>query len=94
MGFKAVKNSVLNALQSGSYQHESRGDIDAKNLLQLGQVSAADIKTIIHRCKGQHYESRPHHADSSIEVHILKRDGWYIKFYFLDPDTIFISVHQ
>jgi hypothetical protein len=21
-------------------------------------------------------------------------DGWYIEFYFVDPDTVFISVHQ
>lgn len=25
---------------------------------------------------------------------IIQRDGWYIKFYFVDPDTVFISVHQ
>jgi hypothetical protein len=27
-------------------------------------------------------------------VHVLKRDGWYIKFFFIEPDTWFISVHQ
>lgn len=28
-----------------------------------------------------------------ITVHVLKTTGWYIKFYFLDPSTVFISVH-
>jgi hypothetical protein len=27
-------------------------------------------------------------------VHVLKRDGWYVKFFFVDPQTIFISVHR
>jgi hypothetical protein len=25
---------------------------------------------------------------------VIKREGWYVKFYFIDPDTFFISVHQ
>ncbi|MBN9402579.1 hypothetical protein [Castellaniella denitrificans] len=30
-----------------------------------------------------------------IDVHVIKTQGWYIKFYFVgDPDTLFISVHH
>lgn len=36
----------------------------------------------------------PCHTGASTEVHVLRRDGWYIKFYFLDEDTVFISVHR
>ncbi|WP_181427854.1 hypothetical protein [Pseudomonas mosselii] len=45
-------------------------------------------------CDGSHYSSSPHHAVPAIEVHVLKRRGWYIKFYFIEPQTWFISVHQ
>ena len=36
----------------------------------------------------------PHDMVKTVDVHILRKDGWYIKFYFLDPKTIFISVHR
>jgi len=26
--------------------------------------------------------------------HVLRRHGWYIKFYFIEPETWFLSVHQ
>jgi len=26
--------------------------------------------------------------------HVLTPGGWYLKFYFVDPDTVFISVHR
>lgn len=32
--------------------------------------------------------------DIDVKNHVLKRDGWYIKFFFIEPDTWFISVHQ
>lgn len=35
---------------------------------------------------------------ASIDVHVFKpyKDAkrWYIKFYFIDPDVVFISVHE
>ena len=48
------------------------------------------------RCKGSEHQTSPHHVINSVEVHVIKTQGWYIKFYFLDadPDTVFISVHQ
>ena len=94
VGFKEAKRRLLAALDTGNYQHEARKGIDTKNLLQTGEVSAQTLAALVHRCGGQQHSSSPHHLISSVEVHVFKRDGWYVKFYFIDPDTIFISVHQ
>jgi len=93
-GFKAAKRKVIDALRNGTYQHEAnRSEIATKNLLSTGQVTAGDICDLIMRSKGQDHSSSPHHNDGSILVHVIQREGWYVKFYFLDPETIFISVH-
>lgn len=49
---------------------------------------------LIRKCNGKDHETPAHDIMESITVHVLKKDGWYIKFYFIDPDTWFISVHQ
>ncbi|WP_205908864.1 hypothetical protein [Metarhizobium album] len=85
---------MLAALAAGTFQHEARRGIDVKKLLQTGAVTAQEVVQVVSRCNGSHYVASPHHAVKQIEVHVLKRDGWYIKFYFVDPDTIFISVHR
>ena len=98
MGFKAVKAKILDCLQRGDVSHEQRGDIDIKNLLAIGQVSLGDVADIIARARGDAYTSSPHHFDASIKVHVVKtRHGgqsWYIKWYFVDPSSVFISVHH
>ena len=94
MGFREVKRKVLEALSTGRYQHAARAAIDTKNLLKTGDVTQAEVISIISRCNGTHHAASPHHAIPSVTVHVLKRDGWYIKFYFLDPETFFISVHR
>lgn len=93
-GFTVAKRKLLSALVSGDYQHEVRDRIDVKNVLAMGQMSATDLEAIVRRANGLEHFSSPHHGDTSITVHVLKTGGWYIKFYFLDPSTIFISVHQ
>ena len=94
-GFKAAKQKVLAALRNGTYQHEvSRSGVAVKNLLLTGQVTSGDICDLIERSRGQDHSASPHHTDGSILVHVIRREGWYVKFYFLDPDTIFISVHR
>jgi len=93
-GFKAARSAVIAALESGRYLHAARGDIEVKNLLALGAVSAGDVIDVIRACNGTHYICSPHHAVPAIEVHVLRRSGWYIKFYFIEPQTWFISVHQ
>ena len=94
LGFKAAKKAVLAALKDGDYQHADRNQIDVKNLLAVGDVSAQEIIDVIRRCDGTHYQSSPHHQIKSVECHVIKAQGWYIKFYFVDPATFFISVHQ
>jgi len=93
-GFKEAKRKVLAALASGSYLHEARNEIDAQNKLATGEVSTSDVAALIKSSTGNDHSRSPHHADPSITVHVISRKGWYIKFYFVDPDTWFISVHQ
>jgi len=93
-GFREAKRRVLKALAEGAYQHEARNAIDTRNELSTGAVTAAEVIAVIGRCNGTHHTASPHHADASVEVHVLKRERWYIKFYFLDEDTFFISVHR
>lgn len=97
-GFREARRRVLKALTEGAWQHEARNAIDVKNELATGAVSAAEVIAVISGCNGTHHAASPHHADASVEVHVLKRpigtSRWYIKFYFLDEDTVFISVHR
>lgn len=93
--FTEVKRAVIAALRAGTFQHQSRGQIEVKNLLQTGVVSAAEVETIIRRCSGTEHQCSPHHQVKSIDVHVIVSQGWYIKFYFIgNPDTVFISVHR
>jgi len=92
--FKKIKSTVIAALRNGTYQHEVRDNVDIKNLLMTGQVSAGDVDRILSNCNSKQLTTSPHHADNSIDVHVVKKGSWYIKFYFLDPNTVFISVHE
>ena len=94
-GFKVVKRKVIAALLARTYQHETnRSEIDTKNLLFTGDVSPEEICQVLKESQGQDHSSSPHHHAPSIIVHIIRRNGWYLKFYFVDPDTIFISAHK
>jgi hypothetical protein len=94
VGFAGAKSRLIKALREGRFLHEARDQVETKNLLLMGQVTTDEVLAVVGRCFGQHHSSSPHHADPRIDVHILRRDGWYVKFYFIDPDTIFISVHK
>lgn len=98
MGFTAVKKKVISCLKAGAYDHEARKNIDIKNLFQCGQVSEQTVIELIKKTSGNEYKVTPHHQVPSVDVHIFKpfKDGkrWYIKFYFIEPDVMFISVHQ
>jgi hypothetical protein len=99
VGLKDVKAKAISCLDNGQVQHETgrSGDIDKKNLLVTAQVTLDDVKDLINSTKGTQHEVSPHHMEKLVEVHTLKpvKKGtkWYIKFYFLEPDIIFISVH-
>lgn len=97
MGFNEVKRKIIACLKSGQVLHEARNNIDIKNLLATGDITAEQVALIISRAGGNHYSSSPHHYDNSVEVHIIKTRylnfSWYVKWYFLDDDSVFISVH-
>jgi len=98
MGFTEVKSKIINCLNSGNVLHEQRGSIDIKNLLSTGAVSISEVTEIIGRTRGNNYSCSTHHFDASIDVHVIKTTlsglNWYIKWYFVEPDCVFISVHN
>lgn len=99
MGFKKEKKEVLKRLLSGNYLHATRSNISEKNLLQTGKVSAETAAKIINKARGGDYSTSPHYLVYDIEVHILQKiryenKSWYIKWYYLEPDLFFISMHD
>ena len=99
MGYRQAKRQVLECLVDGRIEHElDRCEIDIKNLLLTGVVTATQVADAIGRSSGTEYECRRHHFDEMIEVHIISTqyDGrsWYIKWYFIAPNVVFISVHE
>jgi len=82
------------SLNEGTFQHEVRNRIEEKNLLATGQVTPATVSELIRMSSGDDYSTSAHHRDRSITVHIIRCRSWYVKFYFLDPYTMFISVHH
>ena len=89
---------VLNCLVNGHVSHEERGSIDIKNLFATGLVSVKDAAQIIGRSAGNGYCCSAHHFDRDIDVHVIRTtysgQRWYIKWYFLGPDSVFISFHH
>lgn len=98
MGFKDAKQQIIDCLNKGQFSHEQRENIDIKNLLSTGDVTPEEVAAILGRSRGNNYSSSPYDYDSSIDVHIVKTThqdiNWYIKWYFLEPDAVFISVHN
>lgn len=97
-GFKEVKAKAIKCLEEGAYAHEARNEIEVKNLFLIGQLSEDEVIELIKCCRGNQYEKSTHHFESKVIVHILKpklrMKNWYIKFYFVDPNVMFISVHE
>jgi hypothetical protein len=94
LGYKAAKQRVLAALTDGSYRHEARNEIDIKNQLLMGGISPEQVAEIIKKSTGKDHSMSPHHAAPAVTVHTIVCLEWYVKFYFVDPETVFISVHQ
>lgn len=100
MGFREVKRQAIDCLKNGYVQHETtRAKIDVKNLLAMGEISVAEVTELIRQTKGFQYESGGAvHGHRELEMHIMKpvKGGqcWYLKFYFIEPNIIFMSVHQ
>lgn len=99
MGFTEIRKTLITCLKTGSYDHEIREDMEDKNLLFSGKVTVEEVIDMALICRGGDHEERNHDdTKKKVKVHILapkeKYKGWYIKFYYLDPHTIFISVHK
>jgi hypothetical protein len=103
VGFKTAKQSVLQALDASIAGksvvfHEQRHDQRDKNLLQSGDVSLQEVRDVLGRANGTEHDESSHHNVSSITVHVVKRSEygvfWYIKWYMLEPNLWFISVHH
>lgn len=95
VNYRLVKRAVIAALRSGRFQHESRHDVNVKNLLAMGAVTPEFVERLIVNSDGSQHTSSPHHKVASVDVHVIASGDWYVKFYFVgDPDTMFISVHQ
>lgn len=98
MGFKEIRDAAIKALQEGRVQAEERADMTEKNLLKTGEVSAEEVIKMLKQTRGNQHEVSPHHVVPDIEVHVCKpkvdNEFWYIKFYFIEPDCTFISVHK
>jgi hypothetical protein len=98
MSFKHVRDLLIDALESGRYQHENRKDMESKNLLAVGDVAPEFVARLLRRCPGGRYKATPHHWDASVLCHEFKpeMDGerWYVKAYFLSADAVFIGVHR
>jgi hypothetical protein len=98
VSFREIKWKVIECLKNGKVRFAVRRGIHLKNLLSTGDVTAQQLERVIHLAGGQHYELRTHHLDSSIDVHIITLwyagVNWYIKWYFAEPNSVFISVHH
>ena len=98
IGYKDIKRQVIHCLKKGLVSHEQRNNIDIKNLLAIGQVTLEQTADALRRSSGDSYSTSPHHLDPSIDVHIVKTihagKNWYIKWYFVEPNSVFISVHH
>jgi len=97
MGFRDVRQLLIDALESGRFQHEYRADMESKNLLAVGDVTPEFVVSLLRRCPGGRHQSSPYHYDRSIQCHwftpTCEGQRWYIKAYFLSADAVFISVH-
>jgi hypothetical protein len=100
MGFRQARSRLLAALRSGNFQHEVREVLAEKNLLAIGDVTAAEVIRAVQKTRGDEYSRSPHHWDPEIKVHVfrprIEGERWYIKCYFLPASgetAVFISVH-
>jgi len=95
MAFKEVKSKAIECIKNGHVRHIERNI--AKNMFMAGNFTPQEMITIIGTCGGNCYETCKHHL-LDVDIHILKPrgryDGLYIKFFFIEPNILFISVHE
>ncbi len=89
-----IKSIVINALDTGAYNHEHRQAINKKNLLAFKVVDAKFVRNKISKLKEKNYRVFYDYTFKDREIHEIVIDGWYIKFYYENSIVTFISVHQ
>ncbi|MNK95737.1 hypothetical protein D3C87_1159860 [compost metagenome] len=98
MGLKTACFAAIQALKEGRIQAVERKDLKEKNLLKTGKVTSEEVIELLKKTSGSKYRNVPHMDDASVTVHIfeprVRNIDWHIKFYFLEPDCYFISVHH
>lgn len=98
MGFKETISKLIEHLDNGYYVlHEECDNIDIKNLLSTNVVTLSDVTSIVEKTRERNYSCSTHHLDEKVDVHLITtihsgRD-LFIKWYFIEPDRVFISVH-
>ena len=85
---------MLECLSEGHFQHEQRDNIDVKNLMATGLITTREVFDLLKKARGNDHTESPHHSHQTITVNVVKIRNWYIKWYFLEPDVVFISVHE
>lgn len=96
MGFKDARALVIAALRDKRVRHEERSDIEQKNLLHSGAVTAEFVIGLLLRCAGWEYSTSRHHSldvDCHIFTPMMGDERWYIKAYLEPGRAVFISVH-
>ena len=97
-GLKTLSAGSLSVYGRGNIEFAVRRDVDLKNLLSTGDVSVPEVINVIMRAGGADHRMSSHHYDSSVDVHIITVTcaglHWYIKWYFDEPASVFISVHH
>jgi hypothetical protein len=78
--YKIANKKILQALKEGFYQHDVRRDIDIKNLLAIGQITAFEVSQLIALSDGTMHQETPLHTIKDLMVHVIRVKGWYIKY--------------
>jgi len=99
IGFRKARQRLCEALRNPrTIVHEPRTDQAKKNLLANGVVTCAEVLAVARAANGTDYKEDAHDQDASIVVHIIRRAhqgiDWYIKWYCIEPNVTFISVHH
>jgi hypothetical protein len=88
---------LIEALQSGVYDAETRAGAAEKNLLATREVTAEFVARLLMRCAGWEYSTSKHHF-RDVQCHVftptMAGERWYVKAYFEPPKAVFISVHR
>ena len=94
MEFDKIISIVVNALDTGAYNHEHRQAINKKNLLAFKVVDATFVKNLIEKTEEKNYNMFYDYTFKDREIHEIKISRWYIKFYYENSMVTFISVHK